>query len=451
MLLALEGKGVWFLGAILMVPFLLFGAGMIESAYFLGVVIFVLYLCILILNFEVGFLTLIFIRSSLDSLKNFTEGGSVVIGAVSVALIVLGVFYVLYSKVNILKFKDSGYFLIFLALCGVSITYSSIPKESFSDWLRLLSVFSVYVLTRIIFVTPKKIFRLFTAILISSLLPVFAACYQLITGHGTILDGNQRRIVGTFLHPNPFATYLMILLVFLIAQILEGTRIVSRRFMIILTGALFIVFVFTFSRGAWISFACAMAVLGFLRYRRLLGFMPVVLLGAFLMIPAVKDRIVNISDAGYTHGRSGWEWRLDTWSEISAMVAQKPLLGHGLSAVEAEFGVLTHNDYLRLAAEVGILGLLAYLVLSYAVIRETWKDYQNASSNTVKSFQAALLAAAAGILVREFADNTLRNAVVLMYFWIFAAMTRNLAQIYSRKSDFPDESFKKEAELCVTP
>lgn len=424
-----EGNGIWLLGGLLIIPFILFGLGTIQAAILLGAVIFILYFCILILNFEAGFLALIFIRSSLDSIKNFTASGGVIIGAVSIALIVLGVFYVLYSKVNILKFEDSGPFLIFLMFCGVSIVYSPVPNESLSDWLRLLSVFSVYILTRIIFVTPEKILRLFTAILISSLLPVLAAYFQLVTGHGTILDGGQHRIVGTFLHPNPFATYLMILLVFLSAQILEGTRFISQGVKIALAGALFVIFVFTFSRGAWIAFAFSMAVLGFLRYRKILGFMPVILIVSFLMIPAVKDRIVNIFQPGYTHGRSGWDWRLDTWTEVRAMVAKKPLLGHGLSAVEAEFGVLTHNDYLRLAAEIGMLGLLSYLILSYAVLHKTLKDYQNTGSDLSKSFQAALFAVAAGLLVREFADNTLRDTICMMYFWIFIAISRNMARV----------------------
>ena len=445
-----EGKGIWVLGLPLLIPFLLFGLGMIETAYFLGAVIFVLYFCLLILNFEAGFLALLFIRSGLDCLKNFTASGGIIIGAVSIALIVLGVFYVLYSKVNILKFEDSGPFLIFLLFCGISIAYSPDFKESLSDWLRIVSVFSVYILTRIIFVTQKKVLRLFTAILISSLLPVLVAYYQLVTGHGTVLDAGQHRVVGTFFHPNPFATYLMILLTFLTAQILEGTRIVSRGFMVALTGAVFIIFIFTFSRGAWIAFACSMAVLGLLRYRKILSFMPVVLLGAFLMIPAIKDRMINIFDAGYTGGRSGWQWRLETWSDIGAMVAEKPLLGHGLSAVYAGLGVQTHNDYLRLTAEVGLLGLLAYLCLSYRVIRQTWKDYQNVQSDVAKSFQVSLLALAVGLLVRAFADNTLRDAVVMMYFWIFVAMSRNIAQVYSKQPAALDVNSTETEELCVT-
>ena len=102
------------LGPILMIPFFLFGMGIVEFVPFLGVLIFAVYLILIILNFELGFLTLIFIRSSLDIIKGGGSAGLNIAALVSVALIVLGCFYVLYRKVNILRFEDTLPFLLFL-------------------------------------------------------------------------------------------------------------------------------------------------------------------------------------------------------------------------------------------------------------------------------------------------------------------------------------------------
>ena len=428
-----EGKGVWFLGCIFFIPFLLFGLG-IKSSYFVALAVFVVFLCLLIIHFEAGFLSLIFIRSSIDYLKNFTGQDVNLAAAVSLVLIILGVFYVLYRKINILKFEESGPFLIFIAVCGVSLASSTNLKESLSDWLRLVSIFSVYVLTRVIFVPENQIRKIFVVILLSSLIPIFLAYYQLLTGHGTILDGGEKRIVGTFLHPNAFASYLLILLIFCIAQILEKKSwFISKSFMIALIIPTLIIFTFTFSRGAWIVFIVAMLVMGILRHPVILKLLPLGLGAVVFLVPSIRHRIGNIFDAGYTHGRSGWEWRVDTWREVSTMVAQKPFLGHGLSSVETVFGLLTHNDYLRLTAEVGILGLLAYLFLTVTLLSQTWKDYRSIPSQVSKSFQVGLLVMVISFLVRQFADNTLRNTVMMIYFWIFVAIARNVGQLYSRR------------------
>lgn len=431
-----DGRSAWILGSALLVPFLLFGLGILTIVPFTAASLFILYFCLLVINFEAGFLGLIFIRSSVDYLKNVGGGTGAVnlAAAISLALIVLGIFYVLYSKANIFKFEETGPFLVFLALCGLSIFYSPDMKEAVSDWLRLVSIFSVYILTRIIFVSKEKIRQLFVVILLSAFVPILTAYFQLVTGHGTVLDGGQYRIVGTFLHPNAFASYLLILLIFCTAQMLEGAYLAPKRLMAVFTAAAFVIFIFTFSRGAWIAFILAMVLIGFLRYRKILGFLPVILTLSVLMVPAIKDRILNIFDAGYTHGRSGWEWRLDTWSEVSGMLAKKPIFGHGLASVQTEFGILTHNDYLRILAEVGTLGLLAYLYLSYSLLRRTWQDFQSARSNITKCFQAGLLAVISGFLVREFADNSLRNTVMMIYFWIFVAIARNIARLESRTS-----------------
>lgn len=422
--------GMGLLGAVLLAPFILFGfEGSIS--HFIGSLVIAIYLILLIINFEVGFLALIFIRSALDYFKNFgAAGGLNIAGVASLVLIVLGIFYALYRKINVFKFEDSIPFFIFLVLCGISVIGSSYFAESLSDWLRLVSVFSVYVLTRMIFVSEQKIRTALIAVLFSTLLPILAGVIQFVTKQGMVMDGEQARIVGTFLHPNAFASYLLIILIFSMAQVLEGTNFINSSLIISLMIPAFAMFLFTFSRGAWIVFILAMVFMGFMRYRKLLGLLPVVLILSALMVPGIHDRIINIfHPSQYVHGRSAWEWRLDTWAAISPIIAQKPLLGHGLATIEGEFKILAHNDYLRMLAEVGVVGLLAYLYLTFSLFLNTWKAYHAHGSKLEKSFQVGLLAIIVGFLVREFADNTLRNTVVMIYFWIFVGLVRNITQL----------------------
>jgi O-antigen ligase len=147
-------------------------------------------------------------------------------------------------------------------------------------------------------------------------------------------------------------------------------------------------------------------------------------------VPSVRDRIGNIFNPGvYARSRSAWDWRQDTWKEILPLVYQKPVLGHGLATVEAEFGVLTHNDYLRLLAETGILGFLAYLMLILCLFGTTLRDFRRTKSELVRGLQLGLMAMIVGFSFREFADNTLRNTVVMVYFWLVVALIRNMSRL----------------------
>jgi len=427
-----QNPGLLLLGPILFLPFIFLSLDMISVPIFIGAMVMILYLTLLVVNFEIGFMTLIFIRSSLDYLKNISAGGLNVAAVVSLVLIVLSVFYILYKRADIFKFEDTAPFLVFLAVQGVSVFYSPSFINSFSDWLRLLSVFSVYLLTRMIFVSESKIRAGLTSVLLSSLIPIFFAIIQFITKQGLVNDGGVARIVGTFIHPNAFGSYLLIILLFCMAQILEGNHFINRTFLkglVLITG---FVFLLTFSRGAWVVFIVAMLFMGIMRYRRILGLLPIGLVLAVIAVPGVKDRVMDAIDPDAQRGRSAWEWRLDTWTEIGEMVEKKPLLGHGLSTVEIEYGILTHNDYLRLLAETGVVGLMTYLFLAGFIFRKTWKDYHLSTSPIAKGFLLGLMAVMLGFMVRQLADNTLRNTVVMIYFWAFVALVRNLAVFYTR-------------------
>ena len=430
--------GAFLLLPIFCVPFILYGMGILTAPIFIGSLMLALFLLLLLVRFEAGFLIIIVMRSSLDFLKNYSgsaaatssaDSGFNLAALVGVGLIVLGVFYVLFRKADIFQYEESGPFILFLTVTAVSVFSSHDLKTSLSDWLRLVSVFSVYLLARIIFVTPGKVKAAFTAVLLSSVIPVAVACFQRVTGRGLFFDGTQARIVGTFLHPNAFASYLLIILVFGITQWFEKEKMVSPFFLRVLVCVASVIFIFTFSRGAWIALVIAILFLGVFRYRKLLVLLPLFLIVATFAVPSIRGRIENIFHPGvYARSRSAWDWRQDTWKQIMPLVYQKPILGHGLATVETEFGVLTHNDYLRLLAETGIVGLLAYLLLMLRLLAATWGDFRRTKSELARGLQVGLMAMIVAFLFREFADNTMRNTVVMFYFWLFVALTRNMSR-----------------------
>jgi len=74
------------------------------------------------------------------------------------------------------------------------------------------------------------------------------------------------------------------------------------------------------------------------------------------------------------------------------------------------------------------------LYLALSTLFRTWQDYRQSEAPIVQSFQIGVIAMMAAFLVREFADNTLRNAVVMIYFWIFIALVRNITLLYADRT-----------------
>ncbi len=426
-------KAILFLLACsIILPCLLFAIGYIDGIYLAAILIMVIYFAFLVLNFEAGFLSLIFLRTSLDYFKDVGGGGAFSVSAVaSLVLIVLSVFYILYRQANIFNYEEVLPFFIFLLICALSVLGSQDFMESISDWLRFVSIFFVYIVTRLIAVSEKKIRLVLKVILLSVLIPVFLGYYQFLTGSGYDTQSEGGRIVGTFAHPNDFSSYLLVVLVFCTAQLCEKDSLVSKKLLTPLILLMLFAFVLTFSRGSWVVFVFSMVVMGILRYRRILVFLPVFLIVAVFLIPGVQDRIYEVIDPSHARATSGLEWRLNAWAQVGTLLSEKPIFGHGLGMVFVKMGYLTHNDYLRLLVEVGIVGLLAYLWMAVQFLSKTWRDYRRTQSNTAKSFHVGLLALTLGFLVRQSADNTLRNTSTMMFFWIFLALTRNIFLIDS--------------------
>jgi putative inorganic carbon (hco3(-)) transporter len=225
--------------------------------------------------------------------------------------------------------------------------------------------------------------------------------------------GRFYRAYGTFEQPNPYGGYMGLSAALaagsLVGLALAGWRhwragpvrpvaswLLWRLFVAGVTAATGLALLFSWSRGAWLGFAAALAIiLLFLPRRRWLGILLLVLaLALFIivsgldLVPAsIADRLasfsqdlrfgdvrgVDINDANYAVLE-----RLAHWQAALAMAADRPWLGVGFGNYEPaypDYALINwpyalghaHNYYLNILAEVGALGAAAYVVLWVAI------------------------------------------------------------------------------------
>ena len=95
-----------------------------------------------------------------------------------------------------------------------------------------------------------------------------------------------------------------------------------------------------------------------------------VLLAAPRVITRVTD-LVNPREGG-NQGNS-LLGRLSIWSSELEQFGHKPFLGHGWGYTLASQDKASHNDYLRLMVEGGVLGLLSIVAVMYSLVRAAWR------------------------------------------------------------------------------
>jgi len=206
--------------------------------------------------------------------------------------------------------------------------------------------------------------------------------------------------LGLFGHHLTFGGYYM--LVFLLASVifLSAKRAgIFRIFDFLAPIVLGFALVFSYARSAWLGGVVGILTFGFLKGGKFILFL---ILGVFFLClliyviePTSWDRIKEI-DLSKDKPEST---RIRLWQTSVNMIKDKPIWGIGLGnfgklfdhyKVEGIYDTTCHphNDFLNVAVNSGLLGLLAYLsiwaVFLYSTIKARFKNKENGLGNSVQ-------------------------------------------------------------------
>ena len=249
-------------------------------------------------------------------------------------------------------------------------------------------------------------------------------CYQSYIGVDIVASqqdmnlnqGMPGRVYSFFDNPNNFAEQLAMLLPLNLALFLNShwrgklLSLLSLGVGLVAIGA-------TYGRASWIGLAGAVLVfLALLNWR----WVPVFLLVGLAAIPflpeTIYNRILTIFNAGED---SSVQYRFGIYETTRTLMEDYWARGVGLGTdvmkkvfqtyptnFDGSYPVHTHNNYLQLWGEKGILGLLAYLSLLLYQLKSGVKGFCAALDPRVKRMMAAAIGAFCGILVIGVAEYT---------------------------------------------
>lgn len=267
---------------------------------------------------------------------------------------------------------------------------------------------------------------------------------------GFVLFGRFMRSYGHFAQPNPFAGYLGLCfpLAFSLAldafprlrRALQGpTAGVPALLLPIVAAAVTGAAILTsWSRGAWLGLAASVAAVTLLRGRRamLSGVVAGVCIalalamgGARFIPAALVQRTADLMPLAGGVDLTGVEvndanWavleRMAHWQAAAEMFNDDPWLGVGIGNYPVAYPRYAigrwrdplghaHNYYLNIAAEAGLVGLVAYLVLVTACLIEAWRVIRHTRGS---GWWNAVALGVLGILVHLCVHNLFDNLYV---------------------------------------
>jgi len=433
-------EGTWLETALMLICVLVVGVSVHLISPFLVLFLFlgIVGLFFALNYIEIFLLFAILIRSSLDALRDVLkiELGQFDINPaslLSIFIVLVGLLYFLVTKVSFRLNRVVTAYLIFLwvALIGVFNAFGHFGGAgslALKEWIRLFSLFTLFLLIKNIIHTRQQIERIITIMFCSLAIPVSVAYYQLLTrSESTFSRMGAHRVYGTLVHPNPFALYLGFFLVITLLLFLAEKKMRYAALAVVLL----IPFFATLSLTGIVMIVVSLMVVGMLKYRKHVVVGLIIISVIILSVAPLQERLSKLIDVNLKQEietgevSTSFSWRLYWWSLVWTKAKAKPVLGYGLHTAELvdprEGEGMTvfapHNDFLRVTLELGFLGLMAYVYLLAAIGIWIWRCYKQIEDDRNKNFALGILTIYIAFITGSFASNFLTATVFQYYLW----------------------------------
>ena len=365
------------------------------------------------------------------------EGGTTHLPVLLIRFILLGAVtaWLLRSmrtgRITVQQTRVFSAMVVFVGWAAVSVVRSSYLAPSL-QWLISLCSYAVCLFLVVhLVLSVREVRRLVTVLLGMGVFEAALGLYQ-------FMWGGKARPTGTFFNANFFASYEMA--VFAVAFGLlcyrrptEGVRW-ETPLLWLTAGAVVVAFILAQSRGALLAFVVAVACVGLYRFGK--PFLAVIVLclivGAIVQNPLQQRMLTVGAQDPYAYTR------LAIWKNSLERISDRPWgVGLGLykyTSFQYRFPVdnaiarygkraeSAHNEYLQLAVELGVLGLVLFLAGISLLGWEIWETLRLPLEPWERGLVIGLSAGIVGLMTHAAVDSVFHEPALVLLAILFAGM-----------------------------
>ena len=393
-------------------------------------------------RFELFVAMVLVVRASLDAVKVSPTGTGIAdpSSILSILFLAAGGIWLLAQRDEEGKAASSTFARPLFALgvaATLSVAFSVDPGKSAVELVRIITTIVIVLVLNRLLVDERRIKLVLGAIFLSLLVPLAMGALEFVTGSGLHYSGSFGRVESTFLHPNPLAMYLTLLMVMGFA-LLPRVAGVARNGLVALLLLSAVMLVLTYTRSGWIAALIGIAVVGALQSRRQTLLLCVAVAALIFLAPSISERFADLTEPPPASGTSGnsLTWRLQYWEETMGL-ARDPVLGAGLRTIEGSTAEakLPHNDFVRVFVETGLLGLAAYAWLLITFIKAAIRSVRETNRGTFgRSVAVGFAGTTAAFLILSMVSNVLSQLVIFWYFLPMAMAAVAAARLQKRET-----------------
>ncbi len=359
------------------------------------------------------------------------------------------------------------YFNLFWILATSST--STMPVVSFKFLLmRIWFIVGLYLLTAKLFSEGKNMEKYVWLYVIPLIIVIFYSTYRHL-GYGLWDKQAAHFVVSPFYRDHTsYGAVTALYLPFLVMFALNKKN--SRQMRLLSAATLAVVFmgfVLSYSRAAWLSIVIALGIWGIIKLQIKFKTIFISLISVIVLFVVFQNQILmkleqnseesstnlmtHISSmSNITSDASNLE-RINRWSCALRMFADKPLFGYGpgtymfnyapyqlnkdrtIISTNSADGGNAHSEYFGPLAESGFMGLLSYLLIIGLVIYTAIQTYTRLKDYRLRAIVLTALISLITYYIHGFMNNFLDTDKISVPFWGFTAMIVSI-DIYSREN-----------------
>lgn len=189
--------------------------------------------------------------------------------------------------------------------------------------------------------------------------------------------------------------------------------------------------IYTFSRGAYIALLAGLFFIGLAKERKVIILLIIFLIFWRAFVPVSVAERIDMTKNEEGELEESAAKRIDLWNIAWQMFQESPVIGKGFNTFRTYTEWDTHNFYMKMLAELGILGLITFLYLCLFAFISGWKLYRESKDNFFKGMGLGFSACVISVMITNAFGDRWSYLPLGAYFWVFFGLVTR-ARIISK-------------------
>lgn len=235
--------------------------------------------------------------------------------------------------------------------------------------------------------------------------------------------------------PNALGSVLVLNIPLAFSMFIAEKDILKKLLALLFTAFMGLGLLFTFTRGAWVVGFFGIIIFFLFVSRRLIVVIISMGTAALIYVNALWARVSYLFTPEYQAkaakgGRTyRWTTALTEWAESKATGLGLGRYGGAVALNHKLSPFYTDNYYVKTIAEVGLIGLITFLLLIIITLRQIYLYIKNTKDITFRILMYGMYSGIIAVVGHNFVENIFESPFMVTYFWSYVAIIVALNKI----------------------